>query len=857
MIPIRLEISGFLSYREPVTIDFTSFELACISGHNGAGKSSILDALTWVLFGEARQRGDAVINAQSDAAEVNLIFEYEGNRYHVQRRKEREKTGHIEFHIAPPTSTTDDDAPAWRPLTERTMRATQQRIIETLRLDYETFVNAAFFLQGKADQFTQQRPAERKRILSNILGLEIWETYRQRAAAKRRVVQAEIKSLGGHLKAINEELAEEGQRKEHLRQLEAALKRIEETRALQEQALESIRQAAARLEEQRQGVTALAARLAENRRQLTELQEVLSERQKDRQEFADLLAQAEAIQEAYQAWQAAREELARWEESAGRFREFEQQRQGPLTAIEAERARLTQEMETLLAQQSALAEKQAEQEILRQQVAAMEKELAALQEQVETRQALQDELETARQRQAEARAENPRLKAQMDELKNRIDRLSAVEGAACPLCGQPLSTEERERLIARLNAEGKEMGNRYRANTQLLNDAEARVKDLQAQLAAFASLDETLRQTIRTFVQITARIHQIETEIAEWEQTGSPRLAELQRALAEEDFAPEARAELQKIDAQLKELGYDAAAHDAVRQAEREGRTAEESLRELEKARAALEPLDREIASLQKQIEALKATHQHEQKEYEKAQQALAEAEAVAPDLRQAQRDLLDIQEEENKLRMDVGAARQKVDVLDDLRARARQLESEREALSGQVARLQQLENACGRDGVPALLIEQALPSIEARANEILDRLSGGEMSVRFETQRELKTRDDLKETLEIRISDRAGTRDYEMYSGGEAFRANFAIRLALSELLARRAGARLQTLVIDEGFGSQDEIGRQRLIEAINIIKADFAKILVITHIDSLKDAFPARIEVEKTPRGSMVQVI
>ena len=75
---------------------------------------------------------------------------------------------------------------------------------------------------------------------------------------------------------------------------------------------------------------------------------------------------------------------------------------------------------------------------------------------------------------------------------------------------------------------------------------------------------------------------------------------------------------------------------------------------------------------------------------------------------------------------------------------------------------------------------------------------------------------------------------------------------LALSEILAQRKGARLQTLVIDEGFGSQDTQGRQRLIEAINLVKNDFAKILVITHLDELKDAFPNRIEVEKTERGS-----
>ena len=131
-------------------------------------------------------------------------------------------------------------------------------------------------------------------------------------------------------------------------------------------------------------------------------------------------------------------------------------------------------------------------------------------------------------------------------------------------------------------------------------------------------------------------------------------------------------------------------------------------------------------------------------------------------------------------------------------------------------------------------------------------------MSIRFVTQAEYKDkkRGDLKETLDIQISDGAGLRDYEMYSGGEAFRVNFAVRLALSEVLAQRKGARLQTLVIDEGFGSQDARGRQRLIEAINLVKPDFAKILVITHLDELKDAFPTRIEVEKTAEGSSLRV-
>ena len=156
-------------------------------------------------------------------------------------------------------------------------------------------------------------------------------------------------------------------------------------------------------------------------------------------------------------------------------------------------------------------------------------------------------------------------------------------------------------------------------------------------------------------------------------------------------------------------------------------------------------------------------------------------------------------------------------------------------------------------------MIDQALPEIEEHANLILGKLTDERMSVRFSTQKEYKdkNREDKIETLAIFISDETGSREYELFSGGEAFRINFAIRLALSHILTKRAGARLQMLVIDEGFGSQDEEGRQRLIEAIIAVQDDYKKILVITHLDELKDAFPSRIEVEKTPDGSRVNVI
>jgi exonuclease SbcC len=168
------------------------------------------------------------------------------------------------------------------------------------------------------------------------------------------------------------------------------------------------------------------------------------------------------------------------------------------------------------------------------------------------------------------------------------------------------------------------------------------------------------------------------------------------------------------------------------------------------------------------------------------------------------------------------------------------------------------LRTAFGKNGIPSLIIEQTLPEVEERANELLDRLTEGRMHIRLQTLRELNA-GGTAETLMITITDEQGqARAYETFSGGEAFRVNFALRIALSQLLAERSGVRIRTLVIDEGFGTQDAQGVDSMIGAIQTVQHDFDKILVITHLDQLKEAFPVRIEVEKHPlEGSRFQVI
>ena len=450
------------------------------------------------------------------------------------------------------------------------------------------------------------------------------------------------------------------------------------------------------------------------------------------------------------------------------------------------------------------------------------------------------------------------LKVEMNQLKERIEALKSADGATCPLCGQELSEKHRKSTLKQLEAEGKEKGDTYRANTDEAKSITKQITDYESHITKLNAAENERVKYASEVSQLTERMDRLQALAKDWDASGKKRLKEVDKLLESGKYASDEQKALAKLDKELAKLGYDASAHDEARKKENELRSVDEEYSNLKSAKEVSKQIEGEIANLEDEIRKRKEEVEEGQKEYEAAASALKEAEENSPNLEDAERELFRIREEENKVRSELGGAQQRVDILSTQRTRKAGFEKEREEFQKQIARHKTLERAFGKDGVPALLIEQALPQIEEKANDLLDRLSDGQMSIRFVTQAEYKNkkRDDLKETLDIQISDSAGIRSYEMYSGGEAFRVNFAIRLALSEILAQRKGARLQTLIIDEGFGSQDIQGRQRLIEAINLVKHDFAKILVITHLDELKDAFPNRIEVEKTERGSAIRV-
>ncbi len=732
MIPIHLKISGFLSYREAVEIDFSGFDLACISGENGAGKSSLLDAITWVLFGQARKRDEAVINLQSQAAEVTFVFAYENNKYRVIRSLTRGKPTRLEFQIR--------DEADWRPLTEHTNRETQARIERVLKLEYETFINVSFFLQGHADQFAQQAPTRRKEILGNILGLEVWEAYKERTAEQRKAVEGEIASVDGRVSEIEAELAEEDARKQKLADLEAQLSGVAASRKVQDASLAQIKQIQAGLDKQRTLVNQQAETLEREEATFNGLERRLTDKEEERKPAAEIIKREEKVRKAYADWQALREELEGWDKIARRFHEQDKSRLPFLEVIQSEQAKLEQEKVSLSTGEKDN-EKRNEAIIdLQEKLASAKKTLAEAETNLDERERLEEKMQAGREKQVELNAENTRLKDEMEKLDDRRKKLQASKDQAiCPLCGQTLSQEHRKSTLEQLNTEGKQMGDAFRANKAKLEALVSELREFEGNLELTADATAKHLAAAKNIAQLNERLDAYQKQTQAWTSEGAKRLVEVGKLLDSGKYAIEARKELAKVDKELAKLGYDTAKHEAVRDQEERARSAETDQRLLETSLSALKPLDDEIANLKTQIKDLQKLIGKQQKEYDQAVALLAAEEAQGPDIEAAEKTLFDLQDQENRLNQEVGGARQKVSVLDDLRKRKGSLATEREELGLRIGRYKALERAFGRDGVPALLIEQALPEIEMKANEILGRLTGDSMHLHFETQAKYK----------------------------------------------------------------------------------------------------------------------
>lgn len=854
MIPLKLTLRNFMSYGdEPTVLPFQGLHVACLSGDNGNGKSALLDAMTWALWGQTRMGAtgsDDLIRLGADEMEVRFEFELTGERYRVVRKRRRGKTAG-DWQLTQVNSKGD-----FVPVGGAGARETGKQIVKLLSMEHETFINSSYLQQGCADSFTKQTASNRKRILAEILGLGQYE-----------ILEAKARERMSRAKSLAEEVAVE------LRMLEGQIGRMEEYQAQAKLAEE-------RIAEQEPKIAAQAKVVSDYTQQVGKIDLLEQEREKARAERDRLSL---ALQKQRNEINALKGQLAAMEKIRAQrdsiVTDYDQVQR--LKAESVELAPKVARYQTLKTEQAVIqgeirtlkAKIEGDIRVSESQLKSVEqrkKDLADVETQIaELAKALQDEPRTAQEwAQAEAdlkgaegafaqlKTRNDQLKAALQEQEEALEVLNQPR-AECPVCGTDLRDQKRERVIARqeekrerILAEIAALKQEGTALRQAKAEAEARYNALTQRKTEFArqrtqleGLQSRARQLKGEGADVTALVIEIKS---------------LNQSLTSGGYAGAKQARLQTLEQEIAQLETAKKRYDELEpQLKRRQEDAESRYQTLQKTEERFAEAVAESETLAESAAEMLELLEAAEKRYAEYALGLEQANEVRRQLHIAESHLAALRGQMERAKADLSAYQGYIKDAERAQREHAEKTAEYKLHTQDKNSYNALAGAFGKKGIQTMIIDNAIPEIQDEANELLHRMTDGSMSVLLTTLRDKKSGEGAIETLDILVSDDMGTRPFELFSGGEGFRVNFALRLALSRLLARRSGAKLETLIIDEGFGSQDGKGRERIVEVIEAIKSDFRAVLVITHFEELKDAFAQRIEVVKDANGSRIHLM
>jgi exonuclease SbcC len=903
MIPLKLQIKNFLSFGADIqTIDFTPYSLICLSGKNGHGKSALLDAMTWALWGQGRKMSgtaksdDAMVRIGQTHMMVGMQFMCNGQEYRVRREYTRSSS---KPYVTLDVGIFDSVQQAFIPIGGKSIRSNQAALEQLIHLDFETFCNSAFLRQGQSNEFSKKSPKDRKEILAAILGLNEYESIRALASEYARTAATSRISMQAILDRMVQDVSvitEIDQRLNLLNQTFAHLQEQEVTITKQDQEL------AARRTMQREQLQKL--HLIDM--QIVELQKVEKDAQK---QLLDLVGMWRAVhvqqlkvpalqeletsksliggrlkkyQEAMHVHLVHKEKYLRQKELVQKLKYEHAQLSATRLqeqSVEFERTKMELEQYKSMmvasdarlsgfVQQHAVAEEEFKSLLERQKVAQVDPQLyATVVTQFEKRKAFYQNWITM----------GNLLAVELQNMDRKKQLSQDETNPCCPLCEQNLSASRRKFLKDKFMREEHFLRHRIARITRVVQKIKLLLIDQHAQLGALDKQKDEAQKVAVLIDGAKAKLLTIAQEIDTCGQQkkicerqitlfaaaaiNQEKVLNLQKesaqaTLLEDAVYKEAVNQLQILEKNVNDSAFDGTAHEQLRI----------ELEAIEEQIKSYNELTKQIAlqdTRQEQIHALVLQLKKIKQDYSALNtQKMAHQSGLLPEdqLVQSEQELNNIktaacQQRESLLQERGGLERE--------RAKLKALEQEAQACQRQVDEInmriddyQAIASATGKDGIQALLIQDILPEIEQEANELLAKLTDNQAQIFIESLRDLK-KGGAKETLDINISDTMGIRPYEMFSGGEAFRIDFAIRIALSKMLARRAGTSLQTLIIDEGFGSQDEEGLAHIMDALYKIQDDFAKIIIVSHLPSMKDQFPVHFHVEKKPTGSVVNII
>jgi exonuclease SbcC len=810
MRPLRLLLDGFGTYRTETDIDFTDVDFFALVGPTGSGKSTVIDALCFALYGTVPRWDNEkeVRNAlapSANACRVSLIFELSGERYVAVRSLQRDKNGRVTTKAAR-LERLDPSIPPDAPLAEILEASAEQlaegpdnvktRVQDLLGLSYEHFTQSVLLPQGGFSEFLRATPANRQRLLVELLAFGVYKDIGQRARERAQLAEADQKRA----EQARNELADATEDAES-----AAAARLADLTALAAE-IETRLATLTELHKQSADATALVTTAGNEAARLAAVRTPAE---------VDGLAQQIAAADALVASaRVRRDEAAQTAEQAELTRgklpdKAETQRQLDMYALRRE---LTAEAEV---QTTTLVTCREKEDKLAAELQAADLEVTVAQEALEAAQ---------RAHAAAGLAETLHV------------------GDDCPVCRQRVATLPPQQAPADLSAARTTLDAAMKAQRQARTTQQEAAKTTVAASSALAATQARLDKAALVMaaapsedsvMRVLESIAAADDALSKARTQAAARQTELTAAERSRDsLAAEERrawAQLSSMRDTLVGLGAPeiavgagndlAAAWTMLRgwaANEAEGRTA--TLPQLQQAADALKQQFDEMALSLAQLLA----------DHDVPADPLTRAPAAVADQRaRTEGELLRIRADRAKgarLDKEIAAHKQTAQVA---------------AMLGNLLRATSFER---------WLCSEALDSLVREASATLMELSGGQYEL---------DRDERNDLVVIDYEDAGARRPVHTLSGGETFQASLALALALSrQVIGLSAGMReLNSMFLDEGFGTLDSDTLETVASTLERLAADSDRMVgVITHVAELAERAPVRFVVNRTGSTSTI---
>ncbi|PWR13704.1 chromosome segregation protein SMC [Micromonospora sicca] len=820
MRPIRLDMAGFTVFREETTVDFTDADFFALVGPTGSGKSTVLDAICFALYGTVPRWGGTrgLANALAPSAteaRVRLVFESAGDRYVATRVVRRDgrgavKTANAGLQLMPAgfdvtkldTGLSPDDLGE---VVAGTPAEMEDAVLAAVGLPYEQFTSCVVLPQGQFADFLHAKPATRQQILVNLLGLGVYEEVQKRATERAAQAEAKLEAVDrmlAGLAAVDDETVAGAQAQvDRMRKLAGAVAvavpELEGARA-------TAREVAAALAALDAELTVLAGVRAPDG--IAELARAVTTARAAADEAVAAVALAEEREEKLRG-----ELTAAGDESALRL----------LLKAHADRDRLTAEADTVRA---AVTAAQAEHDAAAQALA----EARAAAERADA------ELEAAFRAHEEAKATDQAVAL----------RAHLVDGAPCPVCEQVVSrvpVVPAGSAVARATAAGKAA----RAAS------EAAKRTVQERDAAARDLDRVLLRARAEHDQLRARLAELDAQLTDAAAPAALRAAldeqtRLRRALEEAATAVRAGR-----DAARRARGALDGAEERLRRTWRDFDTARDRL-----ARFGPPAADRDDVAAAWAALAGWAGGEADRRRADRGGlvDSVAAAQAAATEVAERIAALftaagLAVADDPGRAAaVAVERAEAELRRLVERREQAAELGEQRAGHEREARVARALAGHLRANNFERWLLAEALDLLVDGASRILRELSGGQYDLVH----------DKGEFFVVDHHDAGLRRGVRTLSGGETFQASLALALALSEQLAGMSttAASLESIVLDEGFGTLDAATLDTVAATLESLAARGDRMVgVVTHVPALAERIPVRYEVRKDARTARVE--